>query len=244
MKKIRNAIVIGATSGIGRKVAELLANDVIGKVGITGRRLERLEELKSEKPNKYIVKSFDITDLQTTVEQLQEFVVEMETVDLILLCSGIGKVNHELDFDIEQKTIMTNVLGFTNIIDWSFNFFDKQGYGHLAAISSIASLRGNRYAPSYFASKAYNKSYLEAMRGKANKTKSKIKITDIRPGFVDTDLIKDEGNYIFFVSPLNKAARQIYKAIRCQKKVVYVTRRWYLAAFIMKIAPKFIYDRI
>jgi short-subunit dehydrogenase len=242
MKQIKNVIIIGATSGIGRETARLLAQTG-NKIGITGRRKELLDNLKAEEPNKYIIKSFDITDLDYTIKSLEKLAEEMKSVDLILLCSGIGKVNHELDFETEKQTIYTNVMGFTNIIDWSYNFFEKQGYGHLAAISSIASLRGNRYAPSYFASKAFNKSYLEAMRGKAHKSKAKIKITDIRPGFVDTDLIKGE-NYIFLVSPLNKAAKQIYKALCHQRKVIYVTKRWNIAAFIMKICPRFIYDRI
>ncbi|MDR1847663.1 MAG: SDR family NAD(P)-dependent oxidoreductase [Bacteroidales bacterium] len=242
MEKIKNAIVIGSTSGIGKEVARLLVHDGY-KVGITGRREALLMDLKAEKPNSYTVKAFDITDLALTIQKMEEFVSEMQHIDLIFLCSGIGKVNQKLDFEVEKQTIMTNVLGFTNIIDWSFNFFNRQGYGHLASVTSIASLRGNRYAPSYFASKAYNKSYLEAMRGKARKTKSKISITDIRPGFVDTDLIKGQGNYPF-VSPLNKASRQIYKAIRHRKKVVYITKRWNIIAFLMKIAPRFIYDRI
>jgi short-subunit dehydrogenase len=68
-----------------------------------------------------------------------------------------------------------------------------------------------------------------------------IFITDIRPGLVDTKMAKGEG--LFWVMPLEKAVNQIYKAIIRKKKVVYVTKRWHLIAMILKIAPRWIYDR-
>jgi short-subunit dehydrogenase len=59
------------------------------------------------------------------------------------------------DFDIEKETIDLNVTVFTNIIGWTINYFEEQHYGHLAAITSAAGLRGSRQAPSYNASKSY-----------------------------------------------------------------------------------------
>ncbi|MDR1006507.1 MAG: SDR family NAD(P)-dependent oxidoreductase [Bacteroidales bacterium] len=238
---MKNAIVIGASSGIGKEVARLMAKDGY-KVGITGRRTALLKELKEENPDRYIVKSFDNTDLPTAIENLDAFAAEMGTIDVVFISSGVGNVNMELDFEIEKQTIMTNVVGFTNIVDWSVKFFIKQGYGHLAAVTSIAAVRGRKEAPAYFATKAYGKSYLEAMRGLV-KQNPKIRISDIRPGFVDTDLVK--GNkYLMFLIPLNKASRRIYKAISHRKQVAYITKRWAIIAFIMKITPKWLYDRI
>lgn len=239
---MKNAIVIGATSGIGKEVAKLLVKDGY-KVGITGRRMELLENLRTQNAEAFVIKQFDVTDTDKAIEALQELIAELHSVDLIFLCSGVGNINHQLDFSIEQKTIMTNVLGFTNIADWAFKYFEQREQGHFAAISSIASLRGNRFAPSYFASKAYQASYLEGLRQKAKHAKSKIKITDIRPGFVDTDLIKGQP-HLLWTRPLKDASLQIYKAIKAQKKVVYITKRWRLIAIVMKIAPRFIYDRV
>jgi short-subunit dehydrogenase len=68
-----------------------------------------------------------------------------------------------------------------------------------------------------------------------------IFITDIRPGLVDTKMAKGEG--LFWVMPLEKAVNQMYNAIVRKKKVVYVTKRWHLIAMILKIAPRWIYDR-
>jgi short-subunit dehydrogenase len=79
-----------------------------------------------------------------------------------------------LDFKIEKRTIDTNVIGFTIIADWTFNYFQKQKYGHLVAISSIAGLRGSRQAPAYNATKAYQINYLEGLRQRANKLRTSI----------------------------------------------------------------------
>ena len=80
-----------------------------------------------------------------------------------------------MDFKIEKRTIDTNIYGFTAVADWTFNYFEKQTFGHLVAISSIAGLRGSRQAPAYNATKAFQINYLEALRQKLNKLKTSKK---------------------------------------------------------------------
>jgi short-subunit dehydrogenase len=58
-------------------------------------------------------------------------------------------------------------------------------------------------------------------------------VTDIRPGLVDTQMAKGEG--LFWVMPVEKTAKQIYKAIVGKKKVAYVTKRWRLIAAVLKL---------
>lgn len=154
----------------------------------------------------------------------------------------MGDINDKLDFEIEIRTIETNVIGWTFISDWAFNYFEKQKHGHLTAISSIAGLRGSRQSTSYNATKAYQINYLEGLRQKAARLKEPIFITDIRPGLVNTEMAKGDG--LFWVMPVDKTALQIYKAIKKKKKIAYVTKRWKLIAAILKRIPGLIYDRI
>jgi short-subunit dehydrogenase len=74
---------------------------------------------------------------------------------------------------------------------------------------------------------------MHSLRMKARKSGTQIKVTDIRPGFVDTDMAK--GDRIIWIASPEKAARQIYLAIRKKKKVAYISRRWRLFAFLMKL---------
>ena len=201
-----------------------------------------LLELKDENPDAYLTKVLDVTNTRAAIQQLEELIDELGGLDLLVISSGIGEINEALDFEIENQTIDTNIVGFTCIADWTFNYFEKQQSGHLVVISSIGGIRGSHQAPAYNASKAYQINYTEGLRQKAAKLKMPIFITDIRPGLVDTKMAKGEG--LFWVMPLEKAVNQIYKAIIRKKKVVYVTKRWHLIAMILKIAPRWIYDRI
>lgn len=110
--KMKKVIIIGATSGIGKGLAQKLAEENY-VVGITGRRTELLNELKSEKPNLFYPKTFDITDTNKIVENLEELTKELGGLDLLIISSGTGDLNEKLDYEIEKRTIETNVTGFT-----------------------------------------------------------------------------------------------------------------------------------
>lgn len=238
---MKKAIIIGATSGIGKGLAKILAdNNYI--VGITGRRIEILDELKLEKPKSYFTKTFDITNTNVIAQNLEALTIELGGLDLLVISSGTGDLNENLDFEIEKRTIETNVMGFTCIANWAFSYFENQKSGHLIAISSVGGLRGSRIAPAYNATKSYQINYLEGLRQKATKLKTQIFVTDIRPGFVDTEMAKGEGQ--FWVATVDKATQQIFRAIKQKNKIVYVTKRWKLIAIILKQIPRQIYDRM
>ena len=108
-------------------------------------------------------------------------------------------------------------------------------------ISSLAGLRGGGIAPSYNATKAYQLNFLGGLRQKNQKEQTGLILTDVRPGFVNTAMAKGEGQ--FWVAPVEKAARQIAKAIRNENEVVYITKRWRLIALLLKILPTWLYKR-
>lgn len=232
---MRTAIVFGATSGIGRSLAEKLIADGY-KVAITGRRLEKLEELKTSYPDQIVIKQNDIREVDEVQVVFEEVVVEFGHLDLVIQSSGVGFINPKLEWEKENQTIQTNVTGVTKLYTLAYNLFKEQGFGHLVGITSIASLRGSRAAPVYFASKAYQKSYLEGLYIKTKSIKTKqVFVTDIRPGFVDTPMAL--GDDIFWMVSLGKASKQIYRAIKKKKRVAYISKRWALIAFVLKIVP-------
>ncbi len=238
---MKKAIVVGATSGLGEGIARKLANEGY-RVGITGRRKELLEKLKAENPSHFFIRTFNVIDTKDTIASMQALIDELGGLDLMVLSSGIGFLNEELDFDFEERLIQVNVTGFTNLINWTYQFFESQNSGHLVAISSIAGLRGSARAAAYHASKAYQSNYIEGLQQRVEKRKQNITITNIRPGFVKTALL--DGGDFFWAMPVDRAVYQICNAIRKKKKEVFVTRRWKFAAFAMKITPSFIYNKM
>ena len=232
---MKTAIVFGATSGIGEEISKLLLKNGY-KVAITGRRFEKLAALKNKYSNQVHIAQNDIQKVEEVEQVFNEIVEEFKTIDLIIQSSGVGHINPKLTWSMEEETILTNVVGVTKLYDLSFNLFRNQRFGHLVGITSIASIRGNRSAPAYFSSKAYQKAYLESLFMKTKTIKSnKVFITDIRPGFVDTAMALGDG--IFWMVSLEKATKQIYTAIKKKKRVAYISKRWRLIAFILKIAP-------
>lgn len=237
MPEYKKAVIIGASSGIGRELARILTRNNY-MVGITGRRENLLRELQKENPVQYVYKTFDVRDLSKTAKNLKELIKELGGLDLFIISSGIGFINLELDAEPEFQTIDTNVTAFTDLATFAFRYFRDHKGGHLAGITSIASLRGNKVAPAYNASKAYQSNYLEGLRMKARSEKIPVFVTDIKPGFVDTDMAK--GDRLFWVASPEKAAQQIYRAICRKKRIVYITKRWRLFALMLRLFPGWI----
>ena len=232
---MKNAIVFGATSGIGKSMTEILIADGY-RVAVTGRRLEKLKELKNSYPNQILIKQNDIQEVDDVEKIFNEIVADFKTIHLIIQSSGVGFINPKLEWNKESQSVLTNVLGVTKLYTLAYKLFKKQQFGHLVGITSIAAIRGSRAAPVYFASKAYQKSYLEGLYIKTKTIRSKkVHITEIRPGFVDTAMAI--GDTLFWLVPLEKAAKQIYTAIKKKKRVAYISKRWALIAWVLKIVP-------
>ena len=237
---MKKAIIIGASSGIGKALArELVQNKY--RVGITGRREAHLLELQKEQPKQIQIAAFDTTE-PNAIEQLEALEKRLGGIDLFIISAGIGHLNLDYDYSLENETNQLNVVAFTRLVNWSMRYFEKQGWGHLVNISSVASRRGGRQAPAYSASKAYQSIYLEGMAQKVAYDKLPIYTTDVRPGFVKTAMAK--ADKMFWVSSKEKAARQIFQSIQRKKRIVYISRRWVIIAWILERIPWFIYKRM
>lgn len=231
-------LIIGASSGIGRELSIQYANKGNEVIAIA-RRKPLLHELSQISPHIRIAQG-DISNIEEINVLLSD--IFKETVDLVILCSGIGEINPQLDFTLEKRTIDVNIIGWTFCVDTIYAKFEKQSHGHLVILSSCGGLRGEPMAPSYSASKAYQSNYAEALCKKAYKSKFPIYITDIRPGLVNTKMAKGSG--LFWVMPTEKVAIQIINAIAKKKNVAIVTKRWKIIHWIMRHLPHSLYIRI
>lgn len=238
---LKKAIIVGGTSGIGLALAELMLKNGY-RVGITGRRAELLEELQKKHGEAVCCMEMDVNDTSEAMSRLESMFVSMGDVELVILSAGTGTPNDPLDWQPEAATITTNVTGFAALATVAMKYFLKRGSGHLAGISSIAAYRGNSEAPAYNASKAFVMNYLEGLRIKARKSGLPVHVTDIIPGFVDTRMAQGEG--LFWVASPEKAAEQIFAALRAKRRRVFITRRWRLIAWLLQLLPDFLYEKM
>ena len=233
---MKRAIVIGASSGIGREVAKLLLQEG-WTLGVAARRVELLQSVGAAEAERIDVTADDAT------ERLRNLIARLGGMDLFFYASGIGKQNRELKEDIELATMQTNGLGFTRMIGEAYRYFAEKGEGHIAAITSIAGTKGLGPAPSYSATKAMQNVYLQALEQQANARGLRIRFTDIRPGFVDTALLNGDFKYPMMLRPENVAC-EIVGAINNRQHIRVIDWRYRLMTAFWRRIPRFIWRRI
>ena len=237
----KKAIIVGASSGIGLEVAKLLLAEG-WQLGIAARREEQLLALKSTAPERIEAMTIDVTQTDAG-ERLLTLVERLGGMDLYFHSSGIGKQNRTLETDIELRTMETNALGFTRMIDTAYRYFARQGKGHIAAITSIACTKGLGPAPAYSATKALQATYLQALEQQARQCHLDIRITDIRPGFVDTTLLSGTFRYPMMLRP-EAVARDIVNSIRKGRHVRIIDARYRVLTFFWNLVPNWLWRRL
>lgn len=238
---MKKAIVVGASSGIGHEVARLLIAEGWA-VGVAARRIDKLTDLQAMAPERVYTAQIDVNneDAETSLLQLIE---HMNGIDLYFHAAGIGWQNPSLNADIELKTMETNALGFTRMIGCAYRYFANNGGGHIACITSIAGTKGLGPAPAYSATKAMQKTYLQALEQLAACKHHNIHFTDIRPGFVDTPLLAGT-SHLPMLMTTKKVARSIIKAINNRRHICVIDSRWCVLTYLWRHIPNWIWRRM
>lgn len=251
---------MGATSGIGQEVARLLAANGY-EVGIAGRREERLVQMSQATPGIVTHRQIDVTKEDAPTE-LHKLIEQLGGMDLYFHSSGIGWENVALDADKELKTVETNGVGFVRMVSAAYNWFaeqradeakkgaegakqgasSKERKARIACITSIARTRGLGAAPAYSATKRMQAHYLECLSQQARMRHLNIGITDIRPGFVATDLIA--GSHFPLQLKAEDVARTIVRAIERGSEVVTIDWRYRLLVAAWQLIPRWLWVRL
>ena len=238
---MKRAVIIGASSGIGQEVAKLLLAEGY-RLGVAARREDRLLELKQLAPDRVEVQTIDVT-AEDAPARLRALIDRLGGMDLFFYASGIGKQNRTLTPEIELNTVNTNGMGFTRMIGDAYRYFAEYGEGHIAAITSIAGTKGLGPAPSYSATKAMQNVYLQALEQQAKARGLKIRFTDIRPGFVDTDLLAGDFRYPMMLKP-GKVAREIVSAIHHKRHVKVIDWKYAILTPLWRLLPNALWRRL
>lgn len=233
---MKQAIIVGASSGLGWELAIQLA-DKGYQLGLMARREDLLNELSTQLPGSHFVQVTDVTHAEQSQQQLQDLINQMGDVELIILSSGVGLYEKKLDWTVEREMIDVNVRGFAALAIVSYEHFVQRGGGHLAGISSVASHLFGGLTLTYHATKAFVSNYLAGMRSRAARTKLPITITTIEPGFVKTPMV--QGNPVW-MAPVEKGVAQMVKGLLKKKNHLYITKRWRLVAWVLYLMPQWL----
>ena len=240
MKRI---VIMGATSGIGLRVAEMYAT-AGWRVGVAGRKDDVMKTLENRFPKQIEWAHIDITRREAP-RQLKDLIEKLGGMDIYLHVSGIFAENLSLNTERETAIAKTNVVGFTQMIATAFKYFrdNNDGKGQIAAITSIAGTKGIGELASYSASKKYQQTYLQALEQICSIQGLKIRFTDIRPGWIRTPLLDDEREYPFCMD-LDRVAPIIVRAIRKRIRVAVVDWRWAVGYFFWRLIPGFLWIKL
>lgn len=244
--KMKKVIVIGATSGLGREMAAQLVKAGY-KVGIAGRRSELLDAFVEEykgvavEPIEQQVVDITATSATTALDQLIE---RMGGMDILLHVAGAGFENPTLEEGKERHITEVNSVGFVTIIDHAYHWFRTHGgVGHIAAVTSIAGTKGMGLAPAYSATKRLQTTYLSALAQHARMDGVRLHITDIRPGYAQTDILTPGKKYPAVLSP-EKVARVAIKAIKHHRRICTIDWRFKLVVAGWSLVPRPLWERI
>jgi len=187
----RIALVSGATAGIGYSTAELLAKNNFNLI-ITGRRKERLDELKTKLESEYNISvyalSFDIRQKDEVFNAIDALPQEFRKIDVLVnnagLASGLGVIQ-EGDIDDWEKMIDTNIKGLLYLTRAVSPIMIENRKGHIVNIGSIAGKEvypnGNVYCGTKHAVDALTKGMRIDMLPHG------IKVSQVAPGLVETE---------------------------------------------------------
>ena len=234
MKKI---IIIGASSGMGMRIATDFAR-AGWRVGIAARNEQRLTAVRGLFPDRITSSVIDVT-APDAVKRFEDLIEELDGMDILLYAAGTGWYNPVLNLGKDEATIGVNVTGFTRIINAAYRYFKataNASKGRIAAITSVAGVKGLGVSAAYAASKRYQWTYLPAIDQLAHSQHVNVSVIDLRPGFVDTPLLEGNKNYPMLMS-IDYAAPRIEKAIMARRRVATIDSRWKIVAGLWGMIP-------
>ena len=243
---MKRVIVIGATSGLGREMASQLVKAGY-KVGIAGRRKELLESFVAEHQATAAApieaEVIDVVSPQACAS-LDSLVEKVGGMDIFLYVSGAGFENPALDVAKELHITEVNSVGFVRMIDHAYHWFRTHGgRGHIAAVTSIAGTKGMGLAPAYSATKRLQTTYLSALAQHARMDGVRLHITDLRPGYAQTDILTPDKKYPFVLTPA-KVAKTSIRAIERHRRICTIDWRFRLVVAGWSLIPRPLWERI
>jgi short-subunit dehydrogenase len=241
------AVVIGASSGIGAAIARRLANEgyLVAALARNKAELDKLaREINSAAGEpRALAYEHDVTELSGILRAFQSVLKDLGGIDALVYVAGVmPKIEtDEFNLDKDRQMIETNLAGAVAWLGAGAALFQRMKAGKLVGISSVAGDRGRVLNPGYNSSKAGLDAYLEALRNRL--TRHGVHVLTVKPGFVDTEMLKSSPRKFGVISP-ERVAAGVWAAMRSRKQLVYLPWYWRWIMFAVRSTPSFIFRRL
>ncbi len=243
----RRAIIIGSAQGLGAAMARRLAREGY-LLGLADRNGELLGKVCAEinqagGPGQARAYVHDVTNTEEVPALLQKIMADLGGLDAFIYVAGIllPTTPTTYEFDKDRKMMEVNALGALAWYNLVAPIFQALHSGTIVGVSSVAADRGRLGNPGYNASKAALDTYLEALRNRL--TRHGVHVLTVKPGYMDTDMLKGVERPFLVASP-DKAAEDIWNAMRRRKQTIYTLGAWGLIMLIIKHIPSLIFRRL
>ena len=236
-----NIVITGASSGIGKALALAYAAPGV-RLGLVGRDRSRLDAVAAACRARGAVAepgAVDVTDRAAIAAWLLAF-DDAGAIDLVVANAGIhsgvapGEALEPLDDAL--AVIEVNLVGAMHTVDPVLRRMLARRRGHVALMSSLASIRGLYCAPAYTATKAALRGYGDSLRGLVGP--SGVAVTVIHPGFVDTPLDDRVVGSKYRRTTAERAARIIKHRLRRKPTLIAFPRELYAFLHLLGLLPR------
>jgi len=245
----RRGIIVGASEGIGASLAQKLTRE--GYIlALIARRKDKLKTLCNEinstfNETRALAYVHDVANYDEVPALLRKIVADLGGLDLIVFMAGVnyppGGVN-DYNSKNDREMIEINLIGAMAWLSPVAEMFQNAKAGQIVGIGSVAGDRGRIGNPGYNTSKAGLATYLEALRNRL--ARHGVNVLTVKPGFVKTEMLKAaQGATPFAITP-EKAADDIYSAMRKRKQLVYTASIWRWIMLIIQHVPSVIFRRM
>ena len=244
----KRALVIGASMGMGATLSRKLAKEGFA-LALVARQKDKLDalcaEINADGEKLALAYPHDVSKYKEVPALLRKITSDLGGLDVVIFLAGVNYPPGGMDkynFENDRQMVEINLIGAMAWLTPIAEMFQNAKAGQIVGIGSVAGDRGRVGNPGYNTSKAGFHTYLEALRNRL--TRHGVNVLTVKPGFVKTEMLKAAvGPTPFAIEP-EKAADDIYNAMRKRKQTVYTPFFWAYIMQIIRHIPSFIFRRM
>jgi short-subunit dehydrogenase len=244
---VPTVLILGANAGIGRALAAEFASHQHDLI-LAGRDLEELQALAADLNLRHNVSTraerVDVLDFEALESALAACIAPAgDSLEGVVLCTGYlgDPETARKDLHEARRILDTNFTGSALALQILANHFEQKRKGFICALSSVAGDRGRQSNYLYGSAKGGLTTYLQGLRNRLYQ--SGVHVITVKPGFVDTRMVFGKAKLPLVASP-QAIARDIYRAVKSRKNVVYVPWFWRVVMLVVRAIPESLFKRL